>query len=135
MKTTEYFCRIGIASITIGDSYNPNSNQVCKDSIDRDGIFTCTIPLKGKYIGLTRTAIGGSTTNEWHFAEIRAYTWVPFNELIDTLSANIMQNSSLINSVHINEPVPTCTVGGIGTDTLFSTGPAVNCWWMMNLGS
>jgi hypothetical protein len=25
--------------------------------------------------------------------------------------------------------------GGIRTDDLFWTGPAMNCWWMMNLGS
>ena len=47
-----------------------------------------------------------------------------------------MPNVSLVNSVHINEALPTSvTVGGIKTDTLFSTGPATNCFWMMDLGS
>jgi hypothetical protein len=27
------------------------------------------------------------------------------------------------------------STGGLKTDTLFTTGPAANCWWMMNLGS
>jgi hypothetical protein len=65
---------------------------------------------------------------------------VPFDETNSTLSANVMPNSSLINSMRINEPQPTggCEntgVGGIKDDDLFSTGSAVNCWWMMNLGS
>jgi hypothetical protein len=46
-----------------------------------------------------------------------------------------MPNTSLVDSVIINEPLPTFDLGGIKTDGLFSTGPAINCWWMMNLGS
>jgi hypothetical protein len=51
-----------------------------------------------------------------------------------------MPNGSLINSVHIEENLPTgpdhlTSVGGIKTDDFFSTAPAVNCWWMMNLRS
>ena len=34
-----------------------------------------------------------------------------------------------MNSVHI-----TSSTGGIGTDNLFSTGPAANCHWKMQLG-
>jgi hypothetical protein len=45
-----------------------------------------------------------------------------------------MPNTSLLASVMINEPLPTFLLGGIRTDDLFSTGPATNCWWMMNLG-
>jgi hypothetical protein len=129
------FLRMGIASITVGNNPNPNLNSVCKANIDRDGIFACTTPISGLYIGLTRTSIGLSNGNWWHFAEIRAYSWVHFDETNSTLSADFLSNTSLLNSVHINELLHSNSVGGIGTDTLFSTGPAVNCWWMMNLGS
>ena len=138
MRTNCCYCRIGIASITVGTNPNPNLNAVCKANIDRDGIYVCDTPLTGTYVGLTRTAIGGSDGNNWHFAEIRAYPWVPFDELTSTLSADVMPNASLVNSVHINEPLPTCIPGGVGgikDDDLFSTGPATNCYWMMDLGS
>ena len=140
MRTNCCYCRIGIASITVGTNSNPNLYAVCKANIDRDGIFVCDTALTGTYVGLTRTAIGGSDGNNWHFSEIRAYPWVPFDELTSTLSADVNPNASLVYSVHINEPTPTgsCpsfSVGGIKTDDLFSTGPATNCYWMMNLGS
>ena len=96
MRTDCCYCRIGIASITVGTNPNPNLNAVCKANIDRDGIFVCDNPLTGTYVGLTRTAIGGSADNYYNFAEIRAYPWVPFDELNSTLSANVMPNVSLI---------------------------------------
>ena len=71
--------RIGMASITVGNDPDPNLNPVCKPNIDRDGIFVCTTPLTGKYIGLKRTAIGLSDGNAYNIAEIRAYTWIPFD--------------------------------------------------------
>ena len=90
------YTRIGIASITVGTNPDPHLNAVCKANIDRDGIFVCDTPLTGTYVGLTRTAIGGSDNNAWHFAEIRAYPWVQFDELTSTLSADVMPNASLV---------------------------------------
>ena len=47
-----------------------------------------------------------------------------------------MPNTSLIYSVHVNiAGLASSTNGAMRHDTLFSTGPAVNSWWMMNLGS
>jgi hypothetical protein len=95
----------------------------CK-SINTDGIFVCNTPLTGTYVGLTRTEMRQSDFNLFNFAEIRAFTWVPFDEFTSTLSSDVMTNASLINSVHFNEPLPTgsnplTNVGGIGTDDLF----------------
>jgi hypothetical protein len=139
MRINCCFNRLGTTSIRVGTYSNPNSNTECK-SIDRDGVFVCNSALPGTNVGLTRIAVGLSDSNIGHFSEIRAYTWVPFDESNSTLSAYFMPNESLINSFHIEESLPTGTnaltsVGGLKTDTLFSTGPAVNCWWMMNLGS
>ena len=106
------FNRIGITSIRIGTNVNPNSNAECK-SIDREGIFVCTTSLSGTNVGLTRTAIGNSPDNCYHFSEIRAYTWVPFDQTTRTLSADVMPNASLINSVRIATPLPTYNIGGI----------------------
>jgi hypothetical protein len=64
------FNRIGIASITVGNNPDPNLNSVCKANIDRGGIFACTTPLEGLYVGLTRIAIGVSDSNIYHFSEI-----------------------------------------------------------------
>jgi hypothetical protein len=103
MRVNCCFARIGIASITVGNNSDPNLNQICMANIDRDGIFTCTTPLTGMYIGLTRNDVYNSPDNAWHFAEIRAYTWVPFDVLANILSADVMPNSSLLNSIRINE--------------------------------
>ena len=47
-----------------------------------------------------------------------------------------MPNASLTNSVNVNiAGAATSTNGAMRHDTLFSTGPAVNSWWMMDLGS
>ena len=69
---------------------------------------------------------------------MRAYSWFPFDENTSgvILTSDVMPNTSLINSVHVNiVGTITNTFGGIKDDSLFSTGPAVNCFWMMNLGS
>ena len=92
--------------------------------MDRDGVYVCTTPLKGANTGITRI-LGG--VDYYNIAELRAYSWVPFDELTSTLSADVMPNASLVNSVHISLPAP----GGISLNTLFSTGPAVNCYWKM----
>ena len=84
----------------------------CK-SIDREGIFVCTTPLSGTNVGLTRTAIGTSPDYCYHVSEIRAYIWVLFDETTSTLSADVMPNASLINSVRIKTPLPTWSVGGM----------------------
>ncbi len=88
MRTDGCFIRIGIASITVGNNSDPFLNPECKANIDRDGIFACTYPLTDSYVGLTRTAMGNSESNNWHFAEIRAYSWVPIDELTSTLSTD-----------------------------------------------
>ncbi len=139
MRAESCFNRIGTTSIRVGTNSDVNLNTECK-SIDRDGVFVCNRPLTGTYVGLLRTAIGLSEGDSYNIGEIRAYTWIPFDELSSTLSSNVMPNASLINSVHINESLPTGpdplkSVGGLKTDTFFSTGPATNCWWIMNLGS
>ena len=96
--------------------------------MDRDGVFVCSPPLTGTFVGFTKTS-GGA--NYYNFAELRAYSWVPFDELNSALSADVMPNATLYNSVHITEPFPTSFLGGLATDTLFSTGPAINCFWKM----
>jgi len=97
-------------------------------------MFICTTPLIGIHVGLIRSNIGNSSDNFWHFAEIRAYIWIAFDST-NILSSNFMPNASLENSVRINEVLPSNDVGGIKTDDFFLTGPHINCWWMMNLGS
>ena len=106
MRADMCFTRIGTTSIRVGTNSDPTQNTECQ-SIDRDGVFVCNSPLPGTYVGLLRTAIGFSDDNRYNFGEIRAYTWIPFDELSSTLSSNVMQNASLINSVHINESLPT----------------------------
>ena len=96
--------------------------------MDRDGVYVCTTPLKGTTVGITRI-VGGA--DYYNIAELRAYSWVPFDELTSTLSADVMPNDSLVDSVHISLPAPG---GPIKLNTLFSTGPAVNCYWKMQLG-
>ena len=70
--------RIVTTSIRVGTNPDPNSNDECK-SIDRDGVFRCTNPLTGNQVGVMRTAPGTSDLPYYHFAEIRAYTWVAFD--------------------------------------------------------
>ena len=65
--------------------------------------------------------------------EIWAYSWVPFDETNSILSADVMPNGTLNNSVHlVSSPLAD---RGFMENTLFSTGPAVNCFWKMDLGS
>ena len=127
--------RFGISAIRVGNNANPTLNAECV-SIDKDGMYSCTSPLKGTHVGITRTSIGNSPDSYYAVGEIRAYTWAPCDESTCTLSANVMPNTSLIDSVHVNiAGAASSTNGAMRHDTLFSTGPAVNSWWMMDLGS
>ena len=72
----------------------------------------------------------------YNFAEIRAYKWIPLDETNSIISADVMPNYTLINSVHLTTLRSTDkNYGGLSTNSLFSTGPAVNCFWKMNIGS
>ena len=130
-RTTCCYNRIIYTSIQVGNNSNPNNNNACANNVDRDGVFVCASPLAGTFVGITKTSGG---PNFYNIAELRAYSWVPFDELNSSLSADVMPNASLYNSVHITVPLPTASLGGLSTDTLFSTGPAVNCFWKMQLG-
>jgi hypothetical protein len=47
----------------------------CNDNVNGDGVFTCTTPLKGNFVGLMK--INGNYF--LNIAELRAYSWVPFD--------------------------------------------------------
>ena len=47
--------KLATISIRIGNDPNPRNNPVCQGSIITDGIYTCTSPLTGNFIGFERT--------------------------------------------------------------------------------
>ena len=79
--------------------------------------------MSGNFLGLTRT---GQNAN-YGIIEIWAYNWVPFDETNSLLSSDVLPNATLVYSVHLVSSTP----NGITANTLFSTGPGVNCYWMM----
>jgi hypothetical protein len=64
-------------------------------------------------------------------AELRAYCWIPYDETNFILTADALSNPTLINSIRLVSS-PEVKVG-IKINTLFSTGPEVNCYWKMQL--
>ena len=101
---------------------------MCFNNIKYDGVYSCTNPLTGCYLGVERTG----SADVYALREIWAYTWAPFDETNSVLSAD-MPNLTLTNSVHlVSSPVINV---GLSANTLFITGPAVNCYWKMDLGS
>ena len=103
---------------------NPRNNAVCYANIDRDGVYICGGTLEGAFVGLTRD----SGQYDWfNIAELRAYPWVPFDETNSIITCSSMPNGTLDNSVHLlSDPN-----GGLISNSFFTTGPTVNCWWMM----
>ncbi len=73
-------------------------------SINQDGLFTCTNPLPGTFVGCTRVGLGTGYAggNLYYISEFRAYTWVPLALSSFDLSADVMPNTSLQNSVRFN---------------------------------
>ncbi len=51
--------------------------MACDNNVNGDGVYTCTSPLKGAFVGLMKIAGGANYLN---IAELRAYSWAPFNE-------------------------------------------------------
>ena len=63
--------------------------------------------------------------------EIWAFVWHTLKEPDFILSSNVMPNLTLANSlVLLSSPV---NGEGITINNLFITGPAINCYWLMNL--
>ena len=106
------------------------NNSECFGDIEKDGVYECTTPMTGTYIGFVRTGTG---TNYYSFREIWAFAWVPFDETNTTLKADQMPNTSLANAVHLMSS-PESNIG-ITSNSLFTTGPAVNSYWMMQLSA
>jgi hypothetical protein len=96
-----------------------------------DGIYKCTTLLIGKFVGALRIGEIYPETRLYSIREIWAFAWVPFDETNSFLSSDVVPNLTLNNSVHI---LSNPTEGfGLKSNTLFSTGPAVNCFWKMDL--
>ena len=52
------------------------------------------------------------------------------------MMGKMIKKSKSLKSVHLTTLRSTDkNYGGLSTNSLFSTGPAVNCFWMMNIGS
>jgi hypothetical protein len=92
-------------------------------------VYVCPVNLFGNFVGIERTG----QTNAYYVREIWAYSWEPFDENSSILSGDVMLNPTLSNSVHlVSSPIKNV---GIKANTLFETGPAMNCFWKMDLGS
>ena len=89
--------KIESSSIRVGTNAIPINNEVCLDNITTHGLFKCTPPLAGNYVGVTRT---GPFEHFW-VHEIRAYAWMAFDETNSTLSASADPNGTLNNSRHL----------------------------------
>ena len=89
--------KIPSSSIRVGTDSYPFNNAECLGGITTHGLFNCTPPLAGNYVGVTRT---GQFEHLW-IHEIRAYAWMAFDETNSILSASAMPNGTLVNSVHL----------------------------------
>ena len=119
--------RLAFTSIRVGNDPHPGNNVECVGSIDRDGVYECPTPLKGNYVGFVRT---GSSL-KYGVREIWAFVWHTLKEPDFILSSDVMPNLTLANSLFIlSSPV---NGEGMRIDNLFITGPAINCYWLMNL--
>jgi hypothetical protein len=47
--------KFATTSIRIGNNTNPNNNTVCKDGVNKDGMYACDTPLTGNFVGIQRT--------------------------------------------------------------------------------
>jgi hypothetical protein len=121
--------KIATTSIRVGNDVNPRNNSICFSNINQDGVYFCPADLFGKFVGVERTG----QMIDFIIREIWAYSWAPFDENNSIISAYEINNPTLGNSVHlVSSPIQNV---GIMANTLFETGPAMNCFWKMDLGS
>ena len=96
-----------------GNDALPFNNLECFGNIDWDGVYNFPTPITGKNAEITRT---GSIIS-FNLSELRAYRWNPIDKKNIVLTANLISNPALINSVDLVSS--TLKFDGIKWNTLF----------------